>query len=205
MWTTENRCRYDRSHLRYESDLTDEEWREIEPQIPPGKRGGNKRTVNIREVVNGIMYILSTGCQWHALPRSRAGRNRSFCRSSRGFDIASPEQSPLDQGITIRLKSESQIARNPSPIPPFLQNRLLVQASLSLRPSAIQILHGRPMSEQGPDVAPGGEKMRVTYRVLPRTDSPTCDVQVVEEGGKSRLVHPFNCEADAWEWVTDQE
>ena len=47
--------------------------------------------------------------------------------------------------------------------------------------------------------------MRVTYRVLPRTDSPTCDVQVVEEGGKSRLVHPFNCEADAWEWVTDQE
>ena len=69
MWTTENRCRYDRSHLRYESDLTDEEWREIEPQIPPGKRGGNKRTVNIREVVNGIMYVLSTGCQWHALPK----------------------------------------------------------------------------------------------------------------------------------------
>jgi putative transposase len=32
-------------------------------------RGGNKRTVNIREVVNGIMYILSTGCQWHALPQ----------------------------------------------------------------------------------------------------------------------------------------
>src|SRR5215471_11623295 len=75
--------------------------------------------------------------------RSRAGRNRSFCRSSRGFDIASPEQSPLDQGITIRLKSESQIARNPSPIPPFLQNRLLAQAGLSLCPSDIQILHGR--------------------------------------------------------------
>src|SRR5215472_4882692 len=75
--------------------------------------------------------------------RSRAGRNRSFCRSSRGFDIASPEQSPLDQGITTRLKSESQIARNPSPIPPFLQNRLLAQARLSLCPSDIQILHGR--------------------------------------------------------------
>src|SRR5215471_12456394 len=74
--------------------------------------------------------------------RSRAGRNRSFCRSSRGFDIASPEQSPLDQGITIRLKSESQIARNPSPIPPFRQNRLLAQARLSLCPSDIQILHG---------------------------------------------------------------
>jgi len=55
MWTTENRARYDRSHLRYESDLTDDEWAEIEPQIPPAKRGGNKRTVNVREVVNGIM------------------------------------------------------------------------------------------------------------------------------------------------------
>ncbi|MGN6138442.1 MAG: IS5 family transposase [Ralstonia sp.] len=69
MWTTENRCRYDRGHLRYESDLTDEEWSEIEPQIPPAKRGGNRRTVNIREVVNGLMYILSTGCQWRALPK----------------------------------------------------------------------------------------------------------------------------------------
>ena len=69
MWTTENRCRYDRAHLRYESDLTDEEWSEIEPEIPPAKPGGNKRTVNIREVVDGLMYILSTGCQWHAIPK----------------------------------------------------------------------------------------------------------------------------------------
>ena len=74
MWTTENRARYDRSHLRYESDLTDDEWAEIEPQIPPAKRGGNKRTVNVREVVNGIMYILSTGCQWRCrrCPQARS-------------------------------------------------------------------------------------------------------------------------------------
>ena len=69
MWTTENCCRYDRSHLRYEGDQTDEEWAQIEPEIPPAKRGGNKRTVNIREVVNGVMYILSAGCQWHAMPK----------------------------------------------------------------------------------------------------------------------------------------
>jgi transposase len=66
MWTTENCRRYDRSLPRYDSDLTDEEWSEIAPEIPPAKPGGNKRTVNIREVVNGIMYILSTGCQWRA-------------------------------------------------------------------------------------------------------------------------------------------
>ena len=69
MWTTENRSRYDRSKLRYPSDLTDEEWRLVQPLIPPGKRGGGKRTVVMREIVNGLMYILSTGCQWAALPK----------------------------------------------------------------------------------------------------------------------------------------
>jgi AbiU2 len=50
MWTTANRARYDRNHLRYPSDLTDEEWALIESRIPPAKRGGNKRTVNVREI-----------------------------------------------------------------------------------------------------------------------------------------------------------
>ena len=43
--------------------------------IPPAKRGGNKRTVDLREVVNGLMYILSTGCQWAALPKDLARRS----------------------------------------------------------------------------------------------------------------------------------
>jgi transposase len=67
MWTSKNRARYDRSKLRYPSDLTDDEWGLVEPLIPPGKTGGGKRTVNMREVVNGLMYILSTGCQWRAI------------------------------------------------------------------------------------------------------------------------------------------
>ncbi len=61
MWTSENRARYDRSKLRYLSDLTDAEWGLVASLIPPAKRGGNKRTVNVREVVNGLMYVLSTG------------------------------------------------------------------------------------------------------------------------------------------------
>ena len=69
MWTAENRKRYDRSQLRYPSDLTDEEWSLIEPQIPPAKRGGRRREVNVREVMNGVMYVLSTGCQWRYLPK----------------------------------------------------------------------------------------------------------------------------------------
>jgi hypothetical protein len=54
MWTAKNRGRYDRGKLRYPSDLPDSEWDLVEPLIPPGKRGGGKRTVVMREVVNII-------------------------------------------------------------------------------------------------------------------------------------------------------
>ena len=69
MWTAENRGLYDRSSLRYPSDLTDKEWALIAPLIPPAKHGGRKREVDEREVLNGIFYVLSTGCQWRALPK----------------------------------------------------------------------------------------------------------------------------------------
>src|SRR3981189_2184206 len=69
MWTSKNRARYDRSKLRYPSDLTDDEWGLVERLIPPGKTGGGKRRVIMREVVNGLMYVLSTGCQWRAIPK----------------------------------------------------------------------------------------------------------------------------------------
>ena len=78
MWTKENRGRYDRSGLRYESDLTDEEWAEIAPLLPPARPGGNKRSVNLREVMNGLMYILGTGCQWRAIPKDLAPRSTIY-------------------------------------------------------------------------------------------------------------------------------
>ena len=69
MWTAEHRRFAARKGLRYPSDLTDGEWALIEPMIPPAKRGGRRREVNIREVLNAIFYVLSTGCQWQALPK----------------------------------------------------------------------------------------------------------------------------------------
>jgi transposase len=78
MWTTKNRRRYDRSALRYPSDLTDDEWAHVESLIPPARRGGNKRHVDVREVMNGIMYVLSTGCQWRAIPKDLPPRSTLF-------------------------------------------------------------------------------------------------------------------------------
>jgi transposase len=82
MWTKGNRPRYDRSKLRYPSDLTDAEWALVAPLIPPATRGGNKRTVNGRAVVQGLLYILSTGCQWRAIPKDLPPRStlHKYCR-----------------------------------------------------------------------------------------------------------------------------
>ncbi len=52
----------------YPSDLSDEEWILLEPLIPPAKTGGRTRTVDMREVVNGIFYLLRSGCAWRMLP-----------------------------------------------------------------------------------------------------------------------------------------
>lgn len=69
MWTPEHRRAAERRGLRYPSDLTDAEWALVAPLIPPARRGGRPRDVDVREVLNAIFYVLSTGCQWKALPK----------------------------------------------------------------------------------------------------------------------------------------
>lgn len=63
MWTTENRGKYERKGQRYPSDVTDEEWALVEPYLPPERR------TDRREVLNAILYVLATGCQWRQLPK----------------------------------------------------------------------------------------------------------------------------------------
>jgi len=52
----------------YPSDLTGEQWSLIEPQLPAAPPGGRPRKTNMRDVVDAILYILRTGCQWRYLP-----------------------------------------------------------------------------------------------------------------------------------------
>ncbi len=78
MWTKANRGKYNRDGLRYPSDLTDAEWALVEPLIPPAKRGGRRREVNVREVLNGLLYVLSTGCQWRAVPKDLPPKSTLF-------------------------------------------------------------------------------------------------------------------------------
>lgn len=53
---------------RYATDLTDAQWKQIEPLIPPPKFGGRPRSTNVRDVLNAAFYITRTGCAWRMLP-----------------------------------------------------------------------------------------------------------------------------------------
>ena len=68
-WTEITRPQYERGGLRYASDLTDAEWALIEPFMPPPSPIGRPRRSDLRAVVNAILYMASTGCQWRQLPK----------------------------------------------------------------------------------------------------------------------------------------
>ena len=57
------------SPVRYPTDLTDDQWKVLEPLIPPANQGGRPRTIDMREVINAILYLNRTGCAWRLLPR----------------------------------------------------------------------------------------------------------------------------------------
>ncbi len=111
MWTSENRSRYSRDGLRYPSDLTDAEWAEVEPAIPPALPGGNKRTIDIREVVNGVMYVLATGCQWRAIPKDLPPRSTVYDYLDRWSHDGTLEQ----LHHTLYVKCREQAGREASP------------------------------------------------------------------------------------------
>src|SRR5882672_589019 len=68
-WTETTRPQYRRAGLRYTSDLTDGEWDILCPFMPQRSLLGRPRKVDLRAIVDAILYILATGCQWRALPK----------------------------------------------------------------------------------------------------------------------------------------
>jgi transposase len=75
MWTAENRGKYERKGQRYPSDLTDEEWALVEPHLPPARKGRRHPAADRRRVLDAILYVLTTGCQWRQLPKDFPARS----------------------------------------------------------------------------------------------------------------------------------
>jgi putative transposase len=69
VWTEITRLQYRREGLDFASDTTDAEWALLAPLMPEPAGLGRPRTTDLRAVVNAILYILATGCQWRALPK----------------------------------------------------------------------------------------------------------------------------------------
>jgi transposase len=76
-WTKENRARDNRDQWRYPSEVTEEAGGQLAARIPPARRGGGKRTVKSREVLNGLLSVLSPGCQGRAIPTDLPPRSTS--------------------------------------------------------------------------------------------------------------------------------
>ena len=124
MWTAKNRGRYDRSKLRYPSDLTEAEWKLVEPLIRPGKRGGGKRTVVMREVVNGLMYILSSGCQWRAIPKDLPPKSTIYDY----FDLWTYDGTLEDIHHALYVKCREQAEREASPTAAIIDSQSVKSA-----------------------------------------------------------------------------
>src|SRR6266404_9903327 len=96
--------------------LTSAEWAIVEPMIPPAKHGGRKRTIDVREILNGIFYVLWTGCQWQALPKDLPPKSTVWAYFLRcwlicfgaGFDLSMRSQ-PAGRG-TVRQTKDSLAA-----------------------------------------------------------------------------------------------
>src|ERR1700754_3229252 len=74
-WTQITRRHYRRAGLRFASDTTDAEWALLKPHMPEPAGIGRPRTTDLRLVVNAILYVLATGCQWRALPKDFPARS----------------------------------------------------------------------------------------------------------------------------------
>jgi putative transposase len=95
----------------YATDVTDEQWALIEPQIPPAKHGGAPRTVNVRLVFNTILYVNKTGCQWAMVPKDLAKRSTAFDYFS-AWKKDGTWQKLLD---TLRRQVRTEAGRQPEP------------------------------------------------------------------------------------------
>lgn len=95
----------------YPTDLTDQQWMILEPLIPPAKHGGRARTVDIREVINTILYLNRSGCQWDMLPHDLLPKSTVYDYFARWRDDGTWQR--LVDRLRIQVRTEA--GREPTP------------------------------------------------------------------------------------------
>ena len=96
---------------RYPSDLTLREWSVVQPMFPRAKRRGRPAKHSKKDIVNGILYVVRTGCQWYALPkdylylscvRETAGGRGIHALERRRSGAVEASGTPIDRSVTVR-------------------------------------------------------------------------------------------------------
>src|SRR5207248_7747118 len=184
MWKPEHRRAADRHGLRYPSDLSDSEWALIEPAIPPAKRGGRRREVNVREVLNAIFYVLSTGCQWQALPKDLPPKSTAHSyfmlwdwdgtleRIHHALYVATREREGREASPTAAI-IDSQSAKAAQKGAPRLTRKGLMRARTSLGASAISLSPGASAIS----LSPGASAISLSLGLLLNVVVHPADVQ----------------------------
>lgn len=99
------------SRKAYATDLTDQQWAIVEPLIPPAKPGGRPRGVNLREVMNSILYQNRTGCQWDLLPHDLLPKSTVYEYFSQWRD----DGTLIFMLTSLRVQVRVQEGREPTP------------------------------------------------------------------------------------------
>ena len=144
-WTAEHRRAADRRGLRYPSDLTDDEWALVAPLIRGAKRGGGPRTVDVREVVNAIFYVLATGCQWQALPKDLPPKSTVWGYFSRWEWEGTLER--LHHALYVAVREQS--GREASPTTAIIDS----QTSKGAQKGALRLIHRATTRARKPSAA----------------------------------------------------
>src|SRR5229473_3205217 len=93
----------------YPTDLTDEQWKLIEPLLPPAKPGGRPRNTNLREVLNALFYLNRAGCQWRMLPHEFPPWKTVYNYFRAWIDLAVWHEMLATLRIEVRLRDDREI------------------------------------------------------------------------------------------------
>ena len=108
MWTSATREKYNRHALRYQIDVTDQEWLVLEPLLPKPKTRGRRWSWPLREIVNAIFYVMRSGCAWRLLPADFHPGARSIASSRPGVTAASSRGSIMPSSSWIVSASDAR-------------------------------------------------------------------------------------------------
>ena len=125
MWTAETRARHNRDHLRYGSDLSDEEWQILASLLPLPAKTGRRWVWPMREMLNAIFYVLRSGCPWRLLPEHFPPHQTTYRWFVRFRDdglweslnhhlvMVDRERVSLDSIDLPKYKTQSEVSRQP--------------------------------------------------------------------------------------------